>query len=177
VRVELKLLLSRLKITAIYVTHDQAEAMALCDRVAVMDGGKIIQIGTPEEVYERPTHLFVAQFLGEANTLPYHRRDDGELEIAGAVLADGMVDPDCGAAGVVVVRPEFLTLSQVPAREGLCWPGTVTERLYLGSYTEHLVTLDGGAQVIAHLRGDRIDPGKRCYVVPAMARATWLPDT
>ena len=85
VRIELKILLSRLNMTALYVTHDQGEAMALCDRIAVMSGGKILQIGTPEQVYETPSHLLVAQFLGDANILPFgprrqracrHRRRD-----------------------------------------------------------------------------------------------------
>ncbi|MFX4639450.1 spermidine/putrescine ABC transporter ATP-binding protein, partial [Acinetobacter baumannii] len=82
-RHELSEMIARIGITALYVTHDQAEAFALADRMAVMERGRIVQEGAPRELYARPAGPFVATFLGAANILPAFVAADGTLELGG----------------------------------------------------------------------------------------------
>ncbi len=89
--------------TAIYITHDQSEAMALCDRLAVMHGGRLLQVGAPETLYRRPANAFVARFLGGANML--HGRMQGGLFVAGDITLATTCPPP-GAAVALVFRPE-----------------------------------------------------------------------
>jgi spermidine/putrescine transport system ATP-binding protein len=130
--------------TFIYVTHDQDEAMTMADRVAVMNGGRIEQIGTPHEVYERPASRFVADFIGESNFIPV-RVEDGP---AGAVcLLDGRRLPPAAVpegvdAGVLMVRPEAVCLDTVRT-DGDHLPGQVEAVTFLGSYTRVLVRCEG----------------------------------
>jgi ABC-type Fe3+/spermidine/putrescine transport system ATPase subunit len=101
---ELRAILKRLTMTALYVTHDQAEAFALADRVAVMSRGQIVQTGTPQEIYRRPQDEFVARFLGLSNILPARPAGDGEAETAlGRLRVSG---PQPAGARAVLVRPE-----------------------------------------------------------------------
>ena len=141
--------------TMIYVTHDQTEAMTLADRIVVMRGGRIEQIGTPMGLYEHPENLFVAGFIGSPamNILPGHAGD-----VAGTVvLADGTVvatNKDTGPAGTALslgVRPEDLSLSE--GRSALI-RGTVLVVERLGEVTLVHVQMDDNAIVIAKLPGD-----------------------
>ncbi len=109
-------------ITTFYVTHDQAEAMALSDRIAVMKSGRVAQFATPREIYQRPAEPYVARFTGEANFLPVHVTDvlgDGLLrvEVAGATLVVPGAQK-AGAKALLAVRPEALSLADagIPAR-------------------------------------------------------------
>ncbi len=123
-REEIRTLQRRLGITTLYVTHDQEEATAVSDRLAVFDHGRLIQLGTPEEIYTRPQTLFVADFIGRANFLPVRLRDAGS-PAAGVTLRNGTASAagapgaarsrrggDAPAAddGTVMIRPEHLTL-------------------------------------------------------------------
>jgi putative spermidine/putrescine transport system ATP-binding protein len=96
-QLELKRIQHETGTTTIAVTHDQVEAMSMADAVAIMNGGRLVQIGTPEDVYRRPADLFVATFLGEANLLPV---EGGRVRAFGTPVAAGVADP------VAVVRPE-----------------------------------------------------------------------
>jgi spermidine/putrescine transport system ATP-binding protein len=99
--------------TFIYITHSLEEAMVMSDRIAVMNAGRIVQIGTPEEIYTRPVNRFVAEFMGEVNVLPARRRPDGLYasdELPGAFRVAGAA-PE---TGFIVVRPEFLRLVASP---------------------------------------------------------------
>lgn len=95
--------------TFIYITHSLEEAMVMSDRIAVMNAGRIVQVGTPEEIYTRPVNRFVAEFMGEVNVLPARRRPDGLYasdEVPGAFrVADAAPE-----IGFIVIRPEFLRL-------------------------------------------------------------------
>ena len=124
-QVELKQIQRDVGITFVFVTHDQDEALTMSDRVAVFDGGRICQVGTPEEVYERPATPFVAGFVGTSNLLT------GEV-------ARQLVGRD----GTFSVRPEKITI----AGEGV--PGTVAEVIYAGPVTRYVVDLDAGARVV-----------------------------
>ena len=131
-RAELKALQRKLGITAIYVTHDQEEANAIADRIAVLDQGCIQQVGFPVELYDRPANRFVATFLGTANLI------DGMIEPGGRFVADDFaLDGVGGTPGPVCIsiRPQDITVTSPDA--GLA--AVVTEREFLGSITRYRV--------------------------------------
>ncbi|MFT8246664.1 ABC transporter ATP-binding protein [Roseomonas sp. BN140053] len=133
-QVELRKLIERVGITAVFVTHDQGEAMALSDTVAVMRDGRVEQVGPPLEIYDRPRTDYVAGFIGQANLLPVRVRGGAVLELGG--LATALPD----GAATLVVRPENLRLE---LGEGAGWPGTVSFSTALGPTVEYEV-LPGG---------------------------------
>jgi len=156
-RWELKELQRRTGITFVYVTHDQAEAMALSDRIAVLHGGALLQDGPPREVYARPASRVVADFMGLVNLLPGRvvraAADDSLVSVAGGEpvrvsLAAGMVD---GAGVQVAIRPESLRLAPdgaggADAADGaLC--GKVADLTFLGNLIDCHVVLDDGTRV------------------------------
>jgi iron(III) transport system ATP-binding protein len=152
-RGEIRRLQKELKITAVYVTHDQEEAMAISDRIAIMNAGQIVQIGTAEELYRRPASPFVATFLGEANLVRCRIVDVAmdllTLGVAGsswtiATTARGTV----GAEVEAVVRPEAIRLSET--KHG--FPGQVVASTYLGSKIEYLVRV--GDQTLKVVQSD-----------------------
>ena len=123
--------------TFVFVTHDQEEALALSDRIAVFNDGAIEQIGTAEDLYERPSSLFVARFLGESSTFAGEGTTDGDVttvSIGGqTVAAPGRLDD--GGRAAVVVRPERIVLRSNDDDVPTGWnavPATVTEQVYLG---------------------------------------------
>jgi len=130
VRQEVRAILLAAGVTALFVTHDQEEALSLADRVAVMRDGRVEQLGTPEEVYGRPASRWVAEFLGEADVLPGTVRDGWvECELA-RVPAEGVAS----GAAEVLVRPESVALSSGPAASGrkVQVDGVVVEREFFG---------------------------------------------
>ena len=137
---ELKRIQQSLGITFIYVTHDQEEALAMSDTVVVMDGGKIQQIGTPEDIYNEPKNAFVADFIGESNILDGIMRADGVVEIFNrkfqcldkGFLPDEPVD--------VVIRPEDVDI--VPEDQGQL-KGTVTAVTFKGVHYDTIVDFYG----------------------------------
>ncbi len=139
-RSEIRRLQKELKITAVYVTHDQEEAMAISDRIAIMNAGQIVQIGTAEDLYLRPAARFVATFLGDANLIEGKVIDTGmdrlTLDVGG--FRWDIATPErypIGSSVSAVVRPEDMMLSQ--AAGGLT--GTVLSSTYLGAKIEYLV--------------------------------------
>jgi iron(III) transport system ATP-binding protein len=159
-RSELKGLQRRTGITFVYVTHDQAEAMALSDRVAVFNKGAVQQVGTPREVYERPANLFVADFMGLVNKLPgtllERRADRATVRVGRHVMAAVSAPSLDGAAAVVVtIRPEAIELRPGPAGEGAnALEGTVTEATFLGNIVDYQVDIGG---VALRIQGERRD--------------------
>jgi len=152
-QVELKSLQRSLGITFVFVTHDREEALAMSDRIAVMNGGRVEQVGSPAGVFESPETEFVARFLGAVNvfTAEVRRAEDGLLTLG---LPDGteLAVPATGPPRLrrepvrFVVRPEKLALRAVPAASEVSLPVTVEDRVYHGASTEWIVR-DG--------RGDR----------------------
>jgi iron(III) transport system ATP-binding protein len=139
-REEIRALQQRLKLTVAYVTHDQAEALAVSDQIIVMDAGVIAQAGTPEELYERPATEFVAGFMGEAMLFAGHVLPGGEVAIGSArTRALHAVEP---GPVKVAIRPEAWTLG-APDNGGL--HGTVSKHAYLGSFQELTVDTSLGA--------------------------------
>ncbi len=161
-RSELKQLQRRTGITFVYVTHDQAEALALSDQIAVMHGGRLQQLGTPQEDYETPSNRIVADFMGLTNILSgkVETTTQGEMRIAAAGLTLIVNTPTIytpGAPVDIVVRPENIRLTQaVPSDQA----PRITDRVFLGNLTEYNVTLPGGEilRVEAH-PSQRLSPG------------------
>lgn len=168
-RVELKRLQQELGITTVYVTHDQAEALAMADKVAVMFDGVIHQFAAPQELYTRPATLRVAAFLGRSNFLEGHIAKDGPgtrlvLDRGGVVLNSDSAPPVVGPA-VGRVRVEDVCVSATPSAGPNELPGRVTVVTYLGSQTTYFVQTEQGllieatvpgAGVPAHRVGDEV---------------------
>ena len=149
-RLEINTLLRELKITAIYVTHDQTEAMALGDRIVVMEHGRIAQIGTPREIYQRPASAFVANFIGVMNRLHGTIRD-GIFSCKAGQLP--WHQPDT-AAHAILFRPEDIKIADAHAHSTL--RGTVQTAVFMGDRTRILVDV-GEAQPLvidSHSRYD-----------------------
>ena len=148
-REQIRRIQTELGITTLFVTHDQDEALAVADRVAVMQGGRIEQVGTPEELYTRPASPFIADFVGLSNRLPGLVRH-GFAEVHGVTLP--LVDPSQPDGPVrVFVRPEDLSLGTIADQPGTGLPGTVLLSSFLGSLRRTSVRLDvGGTVVLQH---------------------------
>ena len=159
-QLELKELNRRLGITFIYVTHDQDEALTMSDRIAVMDRGRVAQVGSPAEIYESPRTAFVATFIGETNLLDgkTQRRKDAKWEIVTPAGSRFEIPdrPDLaeGAAVRLAVRPEWMDLfSPGTAPAGLnLLDGAVDDVIYQGEMIRVLVTIAGGARLGVALR-------------------------
>jgi putative spermidine/putrescine transport system ATP-binding protein len=133
-QVELKSIQKRVGITFIFVTHDQEEALTMSDRIAVFNEGKIQQVGTPSEIYERPASAFVAGFVGTSNLV------SGEI-------ARRMT----GSDEVFSIRPEKIHLdakNSEPEKDMLCIDGVVRDVVYLGLFTRYLVEIEGGGDLV-----------------------------
>jgi len=179
-RMELQRLHERLGVTSIYVTHDQVEAMTLADRIVVMNEGRIAQIGTPREVYERPEDLFVAGFVGSPamNLVPMKRAGEhGWRAQEGDLTVDGL-GRKTGDLMVLGVRPEHIAIGldeeaarPNPDMQGLWrFEATVTLTELLGA--DALVTLDAaGVELIARVEESRI-PARGRRVLCSVARSS-----
>ncbi|THE64721.1 ABC transporter ATP-binding protein [Salinadaptatus halalkaliphilus] len=142
-RDEIGSLLDELDVTALYVTHDQEEAMAMCDRIAVLNDGRVEQVGTAESIYRQPTNEFVATFVGTSNLLTGVARDD-RIDLGFTELAD-----DMRTTGEVTVaaRPEDFSL-------GGPVDATVLETTYLGQRKDLQVELPDGSTITMQVDGD-----------------------
>jgi len=163
-RGELRELQKRLDITAVYVTHDQEEAMAISDRIAVMHQGAIVQEGTAEDLYRRPASEFVAQFIGRTNLLAGRvvsvDANGIEIEVAGRRLRVAGKGPALAPGETVrlVLRPEALAL-QAGGADG--WPVTVVSRTFLGEKVEYHVRMgEDLLQVSAYNPREVLAPGQ-----------------
>jgi spermidine/putrescine ABC transporter ATP-binding subunit len=148
-RLEISLLLKRLGMTAIYVTHDQSEALAMADRIAVMDDGVIVQVGTPIEIYESPSGEFVADFIGDSNCLvgevtetapplgTFVSNQGLKLEVP---IKEGWKP---GEQHKIFLRPEKLRLSSSPPTGPNRFQGTVKHITYMGSSIRYQVEVEG----------------------------------
>ena len=162
-RQELLRLHQRLGITTIFVTHDQEEALTLCDRIAVMDQGVIQQIGSPVELFDHPANRFVAQFVGSVNLYEGEFRDGKFLSPAlGIVTLPASMASDARSAGHLAFRPHAVRFNEASAAEGLQLEGRVTGAEFLGEFMRYEIRVNQ-AIVTAdqpHVRGtDRIPEG------------------
>jgi spermidine/putrescine transport system ATP-binding protein len=162
---ELKRIQREIGITFVYVTHDQEEALTMSDRLAVMNAGKVEQIGTPVDIYYRPSSVFVAGFIGQANLWPAQvsavRDDTATADVLGTEVT-GHCNRSQLRAGpaVVMVRPESLVLSLERPEGRSSIAGTVSDLTFQGPVVR--VSLDaGGNPVIAHLGPEHDMPAMR----------------
>ncbi|HEX7245937.1 MAG TPA: ABC transporter ATP-binding protein [Solirubrobacterales bacterium] len=152
-QLELKRIQREVGITFVYVTHDQEEALTMSDRIAVMNRGRVEQVGTPEEVYDRPATTFVAGFIGVSNLMPATVTGGGEVRLdQGPVLTAGTGGLLTGERCHAVVRPEKLRIDALDGEEssGNSLPrvkGVVESSVYLGTATQIVVDLGDGVRM------------------------------
>jgi putative spermidine/putrescine transport system ATP-binding protein len=156
-QVELKRIQKEVGITFVYVTHDQDEALSMSDRIAVMDRGRVIQVGSPHDVYDQPKSDFVAGFVGVSNLLELEVQsvdgDTAELRLGprDRVIADLKGKGAPGATAIVTIRPERIALKEGSESVGdaECHAsGVVKESLYAGPTSRFVVELDGGGELM-----------------------------
>ncbi len=147
-REELKHLLQRLSMTAVYVTHDQEEALAMSQRIVVMNGGRIEQAGTPDVIYDRPKTEFVARFIGSTNLL--RGRVTGQEGPRCAFMVDGgveihaMASSPAATGGTVAIQAAYLEFDHGTGGPVNRFQGVVRERIFHGDFVEYVVDVHGG---------------------------------
>jgi putative spermidine/putrescine transport system ATP-binding protein len=185
---EIRTIHNRLGVTVIYVTHDQEEALRMSDRIAVMNHGEIVQIGTGEDLYEDPNSLFIAQFLGSSNVLPGRMSGISEgtavFEIAGHPVRGRLPGKTLskGDSGLAMFRPERAHLAAADLKgEGLnSLPVTIQERLFLGeTVTTTAETSDGTRVVVRDVKLSQSSPafsaGDQCHLVWPVSETRFFP--
>ncbi len=156
-RFELMELQEKLGLTFIIVTHDQEEAMTLADRIGVMNGGQLVQVATPSEIYEQPNSRWVADFIGDVSLIEGRVVSSAlgqtiiESAAGGRLIVTHPGDAAAGASVAVAVRPEKVRIEAMPspARNENCFAGRVTEIGYLGGVSIYKVKLDNGLNMKA----------------------------
>ena len=180
-RRELRELQQRLKLTTIFVTHDQEEANTVCDRIAVFNEGRIQQVGTPMHLYEKPANLFVANFLGTANILEGSVKGEGaasSFEVAGGGSIPVPAGVEVPAGAKLVFRPQYATIGTVEA-DAVPLSGTIAHREFLGATVRYGVEV-GTATVLVdapfHSGDGLLEPGSSTVLGIKPASALWLAD-
>jgi spermidine/putrescine transport system ATP-binding protein len=180
-QLELKRIQAELGTTFVYVTHDQDEALAMSDRIAVMNAGRVEQVGGPREIYERPSTAFVADFIGSLNTLelPVDEIVGGYAVMrpsAGErVVLIATPDAHVGASLRVAVRPERVRIGAIGApvpEGGSRLEGTIAEIVYLGMYTQFHVSTPAGRVVASRLADELTSP----FEVGNPVTVSWEPE-
>ena len=176
-QVELKSLQREVGITFVFVTHDQEEALTMSDRVAILDAGQLLQVGTPEEVYERPANRFVADFIGRANLLEATVKSPNEICLANGSMVACETDHPAGTKVALTLRPERadLTSQQAgPAGAGPlpCIDGVVKRVTYVGNAVSYGVGVDW---MMVDVRMEN-RPGQRRFAPGDEVTVVWHPD-
>jgi spermidine/putrescine transport system ATP-binding protein len=184
-QIELKRLQGETGITFIFVTHDQEEALTMSDRIAVMSSGKILQVGAPHDIYEKPAERFVADFIGETNFLEgevvgeANGRAKVKLSSGSEISASLPAGFSPSGKATVVVRPEHAHMAA--ADEKASFSGIVENAVYLGTDTHFHVRLDDGGVFIVRQQNSRgasrsFEQGDRAGVVIGSDAAQLLKD-
>ena len=173
-RFELMELQRQLSMTFIIVTHDQSEAMIVADRIGVMDGGRLMQVGSPADIYERPASRWVADFIGNVNLFDGRVGDDRlsvEGTAAGRLVVAAPIDAAPRTPVWVAVRPERMRLTrEQPPAPGNCLNGTIVEIGYLGDLSIHQVRIADGSRVTAAIA----NTGRAGERPPRQGEQVWL---
>ena len=178
-QVELRDIQHRLGTTFIFVTHDQEEALAMSRRIAVFETGRIVQLGTPEDIYRRPVSRFVASFIGESTLLSGVAMATGDavalhLDLGGEAVAAAGHGSRAGERGALLLRPEHLRV--VAAGQGRL-AGTVHDRIFLGAQYRYLVRLSDGSEAKADsVEGATPEPGAAVGLDWTADDAVWVRD-
>jgi spermidine/putrescine transport system ATP-binding protein len=174
-QIELKRIQREVGITFIYVTHDQEEALTMSDRIAVMNEGRVEQIGTPQEIYHSPTSVFVANFIGVANLIPAVVRDPGGADATVMVAGRHAVPVPrggqvlrSGAAATIMVRPERLRLTEAAPADGSGVPVTVEHAVFQGPVVRCTLRAADRTEIVAHVGPEQslpdLQPGLGLWV-------------
>ena len=157
-KLELKALQERVGITFLYVTHDQEEALTMSDRLAVMNAGRIVQIGTPRQVYEEPADTYVADFLGAANLMEVEVVGAGRLRIGDFALSSERCEAGLAGAAHAVIRPERVRIETHGSAGGNRIPAMVERVVFLGAATQVMLRLAPGVPLQALVQNDGEHP-------------------
>jgi spermidine/putrescine transport system ATP-binding protein len=165
----IKGLQSDLGITFVHVTHDQEEAMTMADTIAVMNGGRIEQLGTPDDLYERPKTAFVAGFLGVSNLLPGRAEGSGRVRLANGTVVHA---PEANGDGAISIgiRPEKIRFDGEAENK---LEGTVKEQAYIGVSTQYIVETSAGTVTVY---AQNADPGAQPAKPGDRVTLRWSPD-
>jgi len=166
-RFEIRRLHDQYRYTTVYVTHDQSEAMTTADLIAVMNKGKVEQLGPPEEIYARPRSEFVARFIGGSNVLAARAIDDSRVSVAGGVLRTTGRSLVANRPVAVSVRQHEIGMALDAPASGTenHLPGTVTRQVFLGSTRDYTVTLGDGTELrVTTPPGQNITPGQSVWL-------------
>ena len=175
-KVELKALQERVGITFLYVTHDQEEALTMSDRLAVMNAGKIVQIGTPRQVYEEPADSYVADFLGAANLIEVEVVTAGALRLGDFALTSARCEANTAGRAHAVIRPERVLIEEHGSAGDNRVPAMVERVVFLGSATQVMLRLAPGVPLQALMQNDGSRPELaqgtpvHCYLPPDALR-------
>jgi spermidine/putrescine transport system ATP-binding protein len=178
---ELKRIQREVGITFVYVTHDQEEALTMSDRIAVMNAGNVDQIGSPTEIYDRPSTVFVASFIGQANLWAGKQtgranRDFVQVEVLGTSLksrpGDTTIEP--GGQATLMIRPERVRVSMdAPTGDVATVPATVTDLTFQGPVVRLLLAAPDDSTIVAHIGAEQdlplLRPGDNVHV-------SWAPE-
>jgi len=174
-RFEIRRLHDQYRYTTVYVTHDQSEAMTTADLIAVMNAGRIDQLGTPEDIYDRPQSEFVARFIGASNVIKGIARDDNHVSFAGTTLQVVGAKLKAGETAPVAVRQHDIQLStQAPANAQNVVKARVTRQVFLGASRDYLVEAsDGTALRVVTSPGNIVPEGSEVHLTlpPERCRA------
>ncbi len=175
-RFEIRRLHDQYRYTTIYVTHDQSEAMTTSDLIAVMNAGRIEQLGSPEEIYARPRSEFVARFIGSSNIVKGKALDGGCIAVAGVPVSCTGAMPPVGQAAAISIRQHEIRIETAPVGEPTnVVPAVIARNVFLGNSRDYMVEIGDGTQIrvvtspeqdIA--RGSRVWlhlPAERCRVL------------
>jgi iron(III) transport system ATP-binding protein len=165
-RFEVRRLHDQYRYTTVYVTHDQAEAMTTADLIAVMNAGKIEQVGSPQEIYEQPRSEFVARFIGASNIVRGHNLDDSHIEFAGVPLrCNGPKLTTGGETAVSVRQHDIRLMASAPEAAQNVVPGTVVRQVFLGSSRDYMVEVADGTQLrVVTTATDSIEQGAAVWL-------------
>jgi iron(III) transport system ATP-binding protein len=165
-RFEIRRLHDQYRYTTVYVTHDQAEAMTTADLIAVMNKGKVEQLGPPEEIYGRPRSEFVARFIGGSNILRGKAFDESHVSIAGANLRTTGRALSAGEHVAVSVRQhEIGMVAEQPSDAGNRLHAVVTRQVFLGSTRDYTVVLDDKTELrVTAAPGHNVSPGQSVWL-------------
>jgi len=166
-RFEIRRLHDQYRYTTVYVTHDQAEAMTTADLIAVMNKGRVEQLGPPEEIYTRPRSEFVARFIGGSNVLAATALDEVRVSVAGGALRTTGGSLSAGRPVAVSVRQHEIGIALEPPSSGAenHLQGTVTRQVFLGSTRDYTVTLADGTELrVTAPPGRNIAPGQSVWL-------------
>jgi len=149
-RFEIRRLHDEYRYTTVYVTHDQSEAMTTADLIAVMNGGRIDQLGTPEEIYDRPQSEFVARFIGSSNVIKGVARDENHIAFCGATLRVVGAKLTANQHAAVAIRQHDIQLSTTaPQTSDNSVKATVTRQVFLGANRDYMLETSDGTMLRA----------------------------